>query len=80
MADKGWTAAPVEQKGDFSGLPPAVVLDIDETVLDNSLYQAWLVRTGSAFSLKTWNEFCNAKVSRAVAGAVAFTHMPSRKA
>ena len=41
LADKNWTAAPVEQKGDFRNLPPAVVLDVDETVLDNSPYQVW---------------------------------------
>ncbi len=28
LADKGWTAAPNEQKGDFGALPPAVVLDV----------------------------------------------------
>ena len=42
LADKKWTAAPVEQKGDFANLPPAVVLDVDETVLDNSAYQVWI--------------------------------------
>ena len=31
LADKNWTAAPVEQKGDYQNLPPAVVLDVDET-------------------------------------------------
>ena len=31
LVDKKWTAAPVEQTGDFANLPPAVVLDIDET-------------------------------------------------
>jgi acid phosphatase len=35
LADKSWTAAPAEQKGEFADLPPAVVLDVDETVLDN---------------------------------------------
>ena len=73
LTDKSWTAAPVEQKGDFASLPPAVVLDIDETVLDNSLYQVWAMKTGNVFSLPTWNEFCNAKVSRAVPGAAEFT-------
>lgn len=73
LADKSWTAAPVEQKGDFANLPPAIVLDIDETLLDNSPYQAWQVRTNTPFSVKTWNEFCNARISRAVPGAVEFT-------
>lgn len=34
LHDKTWTAA-VEQTGDFTNKPPAVILDIDETILDN---------------------------------------------
>ena len=37
----------------FAALPPAVVLDVDETVLDNSLYQAWTMKNNQTFSLKT---------------------------
>ena len=79
LADKNWTAAPVEQKGDYEKLAPAVVLDIDETVLDNSLYQVWTIKAGKSFSLPTWNEFCNAKVSRAVPGAAEFTKFAESK-
>jgi 5'-nucleotidase (lipoprotein e(P4) family) len=79
LANKSWTAAPVEQKGDFANLPPAIVLDIDETTLDNSLYQVWAMKTGNVFSLPTWNEFCNAKVSRAVPGAAEFTKYAESK-
>jgi acid phosphatase len=79
LTDKGWTAAPVEQKGDFANLPPAVVLDVDETVLDNSLYQVWMMKAGKTFSTKTWNEFCDAKVSKAVPGAVEFTKYAESK-
>ena len=35
--DKNWTAA-LEQLGNYKNLPPAVILDVDETVLDNSPY------------------------------------------
>jgi acid phosphatase len=73
LADKSWTAAPVEQTGDFQNLPPAVVLDIDETVLDNSLYQVWMMKNNQTFSTKTWNQFCAAQVSTAIPGAVEFT-------
>jgi len=37
-----WTAA-VEQNANFEMLPPAVILDLDETVLDNSVFQARLL-------------------------------------
>ncbi len=73
LADKKWTAAPAEQKGDYENLPPAIVLDVDETVLDNSLYQVWSMKNGIPFSVATWNQFCNDKVARAIPGAVEFT-------
>jgi acid phosphatase len=79
LADRKWTAAPVEQKGEFATLPPAVVLDVDETVLDNSLYQVWMMKNGKTFSTKTWNEFCDAQVSRAIPGAVEFTRYAESK-
>lgn len=79
LADTKWTAAPVEQKGDFANLPPAIVLDVDETVLDNSLYQVWMMKNGKTFSTKTWNEFCDARVSRAIPGAVEFTKYADSK-
>src|SRR3954467_2219664 len=54
MADKNWTAAPNEQKSDFANLPPAVILDVDETVLDNSPYEVWLLKNDQTFSIKSW--------------------------
>jgi predicted secreted acid phosphatase len=41
LADKNWTA--YDQTGDYLNLPPAVILDLDETALDNSPYEASLV-------------------------------------
>ena len=79
LSDKSWTAAPVEQKGDFANLPPAVVLDVDETLLDNSLYQVWMMKNNQTFSTKTWNEFCAAQVSLAIPGAVDFTKYADSK-
>jgi len=79
LADKKWTAAPVEQKGDYQALPPAVILDIDETLLDNSRYQVWMLRNNQTFSTKTWNQFCAAQISTAIPGAVEFTKYADSK-
>ena len=79
LADKTWTAAPNEQKGDFASLPPAVVLDVDETILDNSLYQVWMLKNNQTFSTKTWNQFCADQVSRAIPGAVEFAKYADSK-
>ncbi|MBS0220143.1 MAG: 5-nucleotide phosphatase [Proteobacteria bacterium] len=79
LADKSWTAAPVEQKGDFGNLPPAIVLDVDETVLDNSPYEVWMMKANQSFSTKTWNQFCAAQISKAIPGAVEFTQYADSK-
>ncbi len=71
LQDPTWTAAP-EQQGDFGDLPPAVIMDLDETVLDNSAYQAWLVQTGQSFSSDTWLEWCESRAATAIPGALEF--------
>ncbi|MFX7918423.1 HAD family acid phosphatase, partial [Acinetobacter baumannii] len=44
LKDPAWDALVADERDTPArGLPPAVVLDIDETVLDNSPYQARLV-------------------------------------
>lgn len=72
LADRAWTAAPAEQTGAYADLPPAVILDLDETVLDNSAYQAWLVKANRLFEQKTWTAFVGTQTSTAIPGAVAF--------
>jgi 5'-nucleotidase (lipoprotein e(P4) family) len=79
LADKNWTASPAEQKADYQNLPPAVILDIDETLLDNSRYQVWMLRNNQTFSTKTWNQFCAAQVSTAIPGALEFTKYADSK-
>jgi 5'-nucleotidase (lipoprotein e(P4) family) len=78
LADKNWTAV-VEQKGKYQDLPPAVILDVDETVLDNSPYQAWLVTANKSFHPKTWGQFVNSVTSRVIPGSLAFTKYADSK-
>jgi 5'-nucleotidase (lipoprotein e(P4) family) len=79
LADKKWTAAPAEQTGDFASLPPAVILDLDETVLDNSRYQVWMMKSDQTFSTKTWNQFCADQISTAIPGALDFVKYAESK-
>jgi acid phosphatase len=72
LADPNWTAAPKEQTGAYQSLPPAVVVDLDETMLDNSAYQAWMTLKDTTFDPKTWNAYVNTVTSLAVPGAVEF--------
>jgi 5'-nucleotidase (lipoprotein e(P4) family) len=50
----------------------AVVFDIDETVLDNSKYAAWMVLTGNPWGSDTWEAWCNAEDADAVPGSLDF--------
>jgi acid phosphatase len=72
LADPSWTAAPKEQTGAYRSLPPAIVLDIDESILDNSLYQAWMVLKDTTFDPKTWTAFVSTVTSVPIPGAVEF--------
>ena len=78
LAEKTWTAA-TEQTGNYQDLPPAVVLDLDETAMDNSAYQAGLVTTNGEFSPKTWDAWVKAEKATAVPGAVEFTQYAESK-
>ena len=50
-----------------------IVMDIDETILDNSDYQASLVTNCSSFSPVTWDKFVKTEVSTPTPGSVEFT-------
>jgi 5'-nucleotidase (lipoprotein e(P4) family) len=79
LADPNWTAAPKEQIGAYQSLPPAVVLDADESILDNSGYQAWMVLKGTTFDPKTWNAYVNTVTTLAIPGALEFARYADAK-
>lgn len=54
-----------------SDKPLAVVLDLDETVLDDSPHQAWLVKN-QKFLLDGWDEWVDMAAAQAVPGAKTF--------
>ncbi|MCG7657019.1 5'-nucleotidase, lipoprotein e(P4) family [Wielerella bovis] len=56
------------------GKKRAVVVDLDETMLDNSLHAGWQIRNGMSFDPKVWTRWVNARQSRAISGAVEFSH------
>jgi 5'-nucleotidase (lipoprotein e(P4) family) len=77
LADKSWTA--YDQKGDYRDLPPAVILDLDETAIDNSAYEAGLVVDGRDFDPKTWDAWTKAEQAKAIPGAVEFGNYAASK-
>ena len=50
----------------------AVILDADETVLDNSEYQRRLVERGARFDSETWNDWVRESAADSLPGAAAF--------
>ena len=52
--------------------PRAVVVDIDETVLDNSPAQAYNIRNKAGFDLKGWYAWGDMKKAKPIPGAVDF--------
>jgi 5'-nucleotidase (lipoprotein e(P4) family) len=74
LADPAWDAlAPADRTGaPLAGLPPAVIVDVDETVLDNSPYQARLVRDGREFDDDSWDGWVAEAQARPVPGALGF--------
>ncbi len=51
---------------------PAIILDLDETVLDNSPYEARLFLNGETYDGESWNNWCNEGKATALPGATDF--------
>jgi 5'-nucleotidase (lipoprotein e(P4) family) len=78
LRDKNWSAA-IEQTESARKLPPAIILDIDETVLDNSAYQARLVRDDAPYSSASWDRWVSQSAALAIPGAAKFLAYAARK-
>jgi acid phosphatase len=77
LTEKNWTAA-IEQKGNFVDKPPAVILDIDETVLNNIPFQARAIIKGEGYP-NGWVEWMLEEASTSVAGVKDFLDYAERK-
>ena len=79
LSDKSWSAA-IEQNGDFSKKLPAIIIDVDETVLDNSPYQARAIKdNGKKINCSvSLEEFCNAQLGTVCSVSfILFLKLPS---
>jgi acid phosphatase len=72
LKDKKWTAA-VEQTGEFKKLPPAIILDVDETVLDNSAMEARSILKDVEFTASIWDQWVGESAAPPLPGALEFT-------
>jgi 5'-nucleotidase (lipoprotein e(P4) family) len=66
-------AAHVEREAALRGSGRwAVVLDADETVIDNSVYQLELAKAGQSYDRESWNAWCARREAVPLPGAAAF--------
>jgi 5'-nucleotidase (lipoprotein e(P4) family) len=55
----------------------AVIVDLDETILDNSRYEGMLLQKRVNYNQKDWTDWCNRAEATAVPGAVEFLRYAS---
>jgi acid phosphatase len=80
LAEKNWDALVPDERGNAAtGLKPAVIMDVDETVLDNSPYQARLVRDGKTYDEVSWDAWVAEKKAKPVPGVVEFAKAAAAK-
>jgi 5'-nucleotidase (lipoprotein e(P4) family) len=80
LVDKGWDALPKEDRdNDPRALPPAIIVDVDETVLDNSPSQVRQIRGGSEFNEAAWGEWVKQRAATPLPGALEFLRAAAAK-
>lgn len=76
LADPSWNALPeFERRSGFETLPPAIIVDADETLIDNSAFQARSIRDGVGFEYQRWLAWVNERRARALPGALEFARL-----
>jgi 5'-nucleotidase (lipoprotein e(P4) family) len=58
----------------LTGKPRAVIVDLDETMIANSAYIAWMVKANQSVTDKSWSSWAHAGQATAVPGAVNFAN------
>lgn len=80
LADPGWNALPESERSQgFESLPPAIIVDADETMIDNSPFQARGVRDNKSYSRERWLAWVNERRATALPGAVEFAREVTKR-
>ncbi|MCB1554508.1 MAG: acid phosphatase [Xanthomonadales bacterium] len=80
LAQPDWDALPPSERVGLpmQGLPAAVIVDADETMIDNSPYQARNIRDERGYSLPSWQAWVAESKARALPGALDFARHAER--
>ena len=80
LADKAWDALPKEDRATpAKGLKPAIIVDVDETVLDNAPSQVRQIREHRGFDEAQWGAWVGEAKARPLAGAVEFLQSAAKQ-
>ena len=80
LKDRHWDALPKDERSnDPAKLPPAIIVDVDETVLDNSAATVRQIREHRGFNEAAWGEWVNQRAAKPLPGAVAFLNAAAKK-
>jgi acid phosphatase len=74
LVDPNWKALVAAEQGSAAAddRPPCVIVDVDETMLDNSVFQMERIQSDTEYETDTWNEFVQRRASPAIEGAADF--------
>jgi acid phosphatase len=73
LTDKTWDALPKDDRTQSArGLKPAIIVDVDETVLDNAPSQVRQIREQRGFNEAKWGEWVSERKAKPLPGAVEF--------
>jgi acid phosphatase len=77
LADGTWDALPKEERAATGTVPskqlaPAIIVDVDETVLDNAPNQVRQIREQRGFDEAKWGEWVSERKAKALPGALEF--------
>lgn len=78
LADKSRTALP-DQRGDIVNLPPAIITDVDETILDNGPFQGTLMKEQPARPAMAWADWVEKAIAKPIPGADDFIRYAQNK-
>jgi 5'-nucleotidase (lipoprotein e(P4) family) len=71
LADRNRAEAVEGAKSDVTQ-PPAVILDLDETVLDNTGFEARVIQAGKTYDRDMWKQWTSEGIAAAIPGAREF--------
>ena len=68
-----------QRRGARGAKPMAIIVDVDETVLDNSRFQAELILRGTGYTPQLWQAWCDRAEAGAVPGAAEFLNYAAQR-